>query len=482
MGGWAFCPLFFYLYAKQFITMSHEILSVLEYMEKEKGIPRDAMIEAIVTAIKGAAQKGVNAGQELKIEVNQKSGQLKAWVVLNIVDSVSDPKTQIHIDKARVIDPNAVIGGKIEKEIDPSALGRIAAQTAHQSIVQRVRQFEKERIYDDYKDMIGDIVTGTVRRRERGDLIVDLGKAEAILPPRERVPGEDYDIGERIRCLLLEIETTPRGPELILSRASVKFVRRLFELEVTEISDGTVTIEAISREPGYRSKIAVSSKDPKVDPVGACVGARGARVKSIVRELGGEKIDIIRYRADPVELLTEAIKPAVPRNIKIDQENKKIAFEVSEEDLSIAIGRRGQNARLTSRLMGWKLDIAKEQSGAVNFDTRVAEAVKGWNGVEGISTDVAKFLVENGFTSPEAFEGVGIEDLTKLGFKDADAKTLLNLVQAHRANHGQNQAAPAAPAAAETPAPASETPAPASETPAETPAPVPEVKPEQPAQ
>ena len=415
--------------------MSHEILSVLEYMEKEKGIPRDSMIEAIVTAIKGAAQKGVNAGQELKIEINPKNGQLKAWVILNIVDSVSDPKTQIHIDKARAIDPSAAIGGQIEKEIDPSALGRIAAQTAHQSIVQRVRQFEKERIYDDYKDMIGDIVTGTVRRRERGDLIVDLGKAEAILPPRERVPGEDYEIGERIRCLLLEIEATPRGPELILSRASVKFVRRLFELEVTEIGDNTVTIEAISREPGYRSKVAVSSTDPKVDPVGACVGSRGARVKSIVRELGGEKIDIIRFRTDPVELLTEAIKPAVPRNIKIDAANKKIAFEVSDEDLSIAIGRRGQNARLTSRLMGWKLDISKEQGSEVGFDARVAEAVKGWNGVEGISTEVAKFLVENGFTSPEAFEGVGQDDLLKLGFREGDAKTLLAIVQQHRQSH-----------------------------------------------
>jgi len=414
--------------------MSHEILSVLEYMEKEKGIPRESMIEAIVNAIKGAAQKGVNAGQELKIEINPKNGQLKAWVILDVTDSVSDPKTQIHIEKARALDPNVAIGGKIEKEIDPSALGRIAAQTAHQSIVQKVRQFEKERIYDDYKDMIGDIVTGTVRRRERGDLIVDLGKAEAILPRREQVPGEDYEIGERIRCLLLEIEATPRGPELILSRASVKFVRRLFELEVTEIGDGTVTIEAISREPGYRSKIAVSSRDPKVDPVGACVGARGARVKSIVRELGGEKIDIIRYRADPVELLTEAIKPAVPRNVKIDADNKKISFEVSDEDLSIAIGRRGQNARLTSRLMGWKLDIAKEQSKEVGFDARVAEAIKGWNGVDGISKEVARFLVENGFTSPEAFEGVGIDDLTRLGFKDADAKALLGIVQHHRHN------------------------------------------------
>jgi len=414
--------------------MSHEILSVLEYMEKEKGIPRDAMIQAIVTAIKGAALKGVNAGQELKIEINPRNGTLKAWALLEVVDSVSDNRTQIHIEKARLLDPTATIGSQIEREIDPSALGRIAAQTAHQSIVQRVRQFEKERIYDDYKDMIGDAVTGTVRRRERGDLVVDLGKAEAILPQRERVPGEDYEIGERIRCLLSEIEVTPRGPELILSRANVKFVRRLFELEVTEIADGTVTIEAISREPGYRSKIAVSSSDPKVDPVGACVGARGARVKSIVRELGGEKIDIIRYRTDPIEMLEEAIKPAMPRNVKIDAVNKKIFFEVSEEDLSIAIGRRGQNARLTSRLMGWKLDIAKEQSQAVGFDTRVAEAIKGWHGVEGITKEVAQFLVENGFTSPEAFEGVSANDLMQLGFKDVDANTLLNIVQTHRQN------------------------------------------------
>ncbi|MFA5257728.1 MAG: transcription termination factor NusA [Opitutales bacterium] len=414
--------------------MSHEILSVLEYMEKEKGIPRDAMIQAIVTAIKGAAQKGVNAGQELKIEINPRTGTLKAWAILEVVDSVSDNRSQIHIEKARVTDPAATIGSIIEREIDPSALGRIAAQTAHQSIVQRVRQFEKERIYDDYKDMIGDVVTGTIRRRERGDLMVDLGKAEAILPQRERVPGEDYEIGERIRCLLSEIEVTNRGPELILSRASVKFVRRLFELEVTEIADNTVTIEAISREPGYRSKIAVSSSDPKVDPVGACVGARGARVKSIVRELGGEKIDIIRFRTDPVEMLEEAIKPAIPRNVRIDAANKKISFEVSEEDLSIAIGRRGQNARLTSRLMGWKLDIAKEQSHEVGFDARVQEAIKGWNGVEGISKEVAQYLVENGFISPEAFEGVGANDLMQLGFKEADARTLLKIVQTHREN------------------------------------------------
>jgi N utilization substance protein A len=412
--------------------MSQEILSVLEYMEKEKGIPREDMIGAISNAIRSAATKGVNAGQELRIEINPKNGALKAWSILEVVDSVGDPRTQIHIEKARQLNPEAAVGLFIEREVDPEKLGRIAAQTARQTIMQRLRQFEKERIYDEYKDNVGDIVTGVVRRRERGDLIVDLGKAEAILPPRERVPGEDYSPGERMRCLLMEIEPTNRGPELILSRGSVKFVRRLFELEVAEIQDGTVVIEAIAREPGYRTKIAVSSADPKVDPVGACVGARGARVKSIVRELGGEKIDIVKYSEDPLELLHEAIRPAVPLNIKVDEENKRIYFEVSEENLSIAIGRRGQNARLTSRLLGWKLDIAKEAVSEVGFDERLTEAIKGWEGVTGISDDLAAFLVQHGLVSPEAFEGVEAKDLVKLGFTEEDADQIVSLVQAHR--------------------------------------------------
>ena len=292
--------------------MSHEILSVLEYMEKEKGIDRADMIEAISSAIAAAAQKGIAAGQDIRVEINPKTGALKAWSSLNVVDSVGDAELEIHIEKARAIQPDVEIGGAIEKEIDPAYLGRIAAQTARQAIMQRIRQFEKDRIYDDYKDTVGDIVTGIVRRRERGDLIIDLGKAEAILPPRERVQGEDYAPGESIRCLLLKIEQTNRGPDIILSRSNINFVRRLFELEVTEIADGTVTIEAMAREAGYRTKIAVNSSDPKVDPVGACVGARGARVKTIVRELGGEKIDIIRYHSDPIQLLEEALSACDP--------------------------------------------------------------------------------------------------------------------------------------------------------------------------
>jgi len=411
--------------------MSNEILSVLEYMEKEKGISRPDMIEAISGAIAGAAQRGIAAGREVRVEINPKTGSLKAWTVLNVVDSVGDDALEIHVEKARAIRPDAQIGETIDKEIDPAFLGRIAAQTARQAIMQRIRQFEKDRIYDDYKDTVGDIVTGTVRRRERGDLIVDLGKAEAILPPRERVPGEDYAPGETIRCLLLKIEQTNRGPDIILSRSNINFVRRLFELEVTEIADGTVTIEAMAREPGYRSKIAVNSTDPKVDPVGACVGARGARVKTIVRELGGEKIDIIRYFQDPLALLEEALKPAVPRNVKVNEADRRIHFQVAEDDLSIAIGRKGFNAKLTSRLLGWKLDIGKEEKEAVGFDEKVAKAAAGLAAIPGLDPALAARLVSSGFASPEVFEGVESEDLVGLGFTEAEASDVLSKVEAY---------------------------------------------------
>ena len=412
--------------------MSSKILSVLEYMEKEKGITREDMISTIINAIRGASQKGINAGQDLEIQIDPESGVLKAWTLLKVVDSLSDPKTEIHLEKAKNYISNPQVGDVVKREVEPAYLGRIAAQTARQAIMQRLRQFEKERIFDDYKDMVGDIVSGVVRRRERGDLIVDLGKAEAILPPRERVPDEDYAPGERIRCLLLNIEPTNRGPDLILSRASVKFVSRLFQLEVTEIADGTVVIEAISREPGYRTKIAVNSKDKKVDPVGACVGARGARVKSIVRELGGEKIDIIRYYPEPARMLEEAIKPAVPRNINIDETNRRISFEVAENDLSIAIGRRGQNARLTSRLLGWKLDISKVQKVEVGFDARVKAAIAGWHGVTGISDSLAEKLVAMGIINPEAFVDVEPQDLLDGGFSEEEARQTIETVITYR--------------------------------------------------
>ncbi|KAB2648687.1 MAG: transcription termination factor NusA [Verrucomicrobiota bacterium] len=402
--------------------MSSEILSVLEYMEKEKGIPRADMIATIANALKTAAQKGVSSGQELKIDINPKNGQLHAWSILKVVDSVSNPRMEIHVEKAQALKPGAILGDLIEKEIDPSSLGRIAAQTARQAVMQRLRQFEKDRIYDDFKDQIGNIVTGTVRRRERNDIYIDLGKAEAVMPGKEQMPGEEFQPGDRIRSLLLEIESTPRGPEIILSRASPKFVRRLFELEVTEIADGTVKIEAFAREPGYRTKIAVTSADPKVDPVGACVGSRGARVKTIVRELAGEKIDIIKFFADPREMVIEALKPAVPRDITLDEKNHRIILKVATDDLAVAIGRKGQNARLTSRLLGWRLDI--EEFKAAGDDPRgnaVSLLVKAFE----LDPIIAGRLVDMGINSPAAFEGVAAEDLVGGGFTDEEAKEII---------------------------------------------------------
>lgn len=414
--------------------MSSEILSVLEYMEKEKGIGREDMISAIVAAIKNAAAKGVNAGQELKIDIDPRNGKMQAWSVMRVVDSVSDSSNEIHIEKARQIDPSLEIGGEYLKEMDPAYLGRIAAQTARQAIMQRLRQFEKERIYDDFKDQVGDIISGVVRRRERGDLCVDLGKAEALMPSREQVQGEDYSAGERIRCFLLKIESGNRGPELILSRSTPKLVLRLFELEVTEIADGTVKIESFAREPGYRTKIAVSSTDPKVDPVGACVGARGARVKSIVRELGGEKIDIIRYFEDPKEMVLEALKPAVPQNIHLNERDRRMTVEVAEDDLAIAIGRKGQNARLTSKLVGWKLDIVKKEFKEVSIESKQQAAAEGLNLIEGIDDATAERLVMNGLISPELFQDVDVQDLVDMGFDEAQSADILSKVNAFRAS------------------------------------------------
>jgi N utilization substance protein A len=404
-------------------------------MEKEKGIARDAMIQAIASAIASAAQKSINTTNEIRVEINPKSGALKAWNQLEVVDSVGDNQREIHIDKARQIDSEATVGGLIETEVDPAFLGRIAAQAARQAILQRIRQFEKDRIFDDFKDTVGDIVTGTVRRRERGDLMIDLGKAEAILPARERITGEDYAPGESIRCLLLKIEQSNRGPEIILSRSNINFVRRLFDVEVTEISDGTVKIEAMAREAGYRTKIAVSSTDSKVDPVGACVGSRGTRVKTIVRELGGEKIDIIRYDSDPIRLLEEALKPAVPKDIELNEEEHRIHFNVIEDDLSIAIGRKGLNAKLTSRLLGWKLDIGKEEVEAVGFSQKVAKAVEGINLIPGIEPDIAERLVAIGLVSADAFEGVSSSDLLDAGFSEEEASDVLGKVQNYLENN-----------------------------------------------
>ena len=414
------------------MSNNNGVLALLEYYEKDKNICRSDMIEIIIAAIKNAAAKRY-AGQELKVEINPKTGAVKAWQVFTITDSVADPTTEMHIDKARLYTDNPQIGQQLLKDVDLDViLGRIDVKNVQQILMQKIRNNEKDRIYEDFKDQVGDVVTGIVRRREKGNIIVDLGKAEALLLKRECIPGEDYSAGDQIRCLLLEIENSMRGNEIILSRASYKFVRRLFELEASEIADGSVTIEAIAREPGYRTKIAVSSIDPKIDPVGACVGAGGSRVKSIVRELNGEKIDVIKYSDDPKTLLEECVKPAQVKNIKIFEDQKRIYFEVAEADYSLVIGKRGSNAKLTSRLLGWKLDIQKESQQDTTLEDKVQRAAGSLAQIlPNLSEHQATLLANSGINSADAFEGVEEADLVEMGFSPAEAAELLMQVNRH---------------------------------------------------
>lgn len=411
--------------------MNNEIISVFEYLEKEKGVSRERLIPVIAEAIKNASEKGVNAGQRLKIEIDPRTGDIRTSVLLTIVDSVSDPRTEIHVKKAELYTKEPRLGETIEKEIPTESLGRIVAQTVQQTIIQWIRQDEKERLYNTYKNQVGMLVSGTIRRRERGDLIVELGKAEATLPRRETCYNEDFQVGDHITCLLKTIETTPRGPELILSRADPQLVRRMLEREVTEIADGSVVIVGIARDAGNRTKIAVDSADPKIDPVGACVGAKGSRVRNLVKELNNEKIDVIRYMDDPAEMLREAIKPAVPRNVQIDEAAHRIYFEVSSGDMSVALGRHGQNAKLTSKLLGWRLDIGKADEATPQMSHSINRAVSVYANIPGIPAEVAEYLVKKGFGDLQIFDDPHVvNDLIDAGFPQEDAQAIVDAVRA----------------------------------------------------
>ncbi len=411
--------------------MNNEIISVFEYLEKEKGVSRERLIPVISEAIRNASEKGVNAGQKLKIDIDPRSGDIRASVLLTVVDSVSDPKTEIHVKQAALYSRDPQLGEVVEKEIPLANLGRIVAQTVQQTIIQWIRQDEKERLYSTYKDQVGTLVTGTIRRRERGDFIVELGKAEATLPRKETCYNEDFQVGDHITCLLKKIDATPRGPEIILSRTDPLLVRRMLEREVTEISDGSVTIVGLARDAGNRTKIAVDAADPKIDPVGACVGAKGSRVRNLVKELNNEKIDIIRYMDDPEEMLREAIKPAVPRNVVVDEAAHRIYFEVTSADMSVALGRHGQNAKLTSKLLGWRLDIGKVEEAPKHIDHRIGQAVSVFANIPGIPEDVAKALVDLGFTDLQVFDDPHIAtDLVEAGFAPEDAQMIVDAVKA----------------------------------------------------
>ncbi len=398
--------------------MNADFLAVLEFWEREKGINRDVLIGAVQEALLSAAKKAVGPARELRVVIDQKNGDIKAFAKLIVADKVISVHDQISVFDARRIKPDAVVGDEIEKEVTPTGFGRVASQFAKQALMQKIRQAEKSMIFAEFKDRVGEIISGTVRRFERSDVILDLGKYEALLPNRERVPTEEYQVGERIRCYVKAVEEGQHGPEIILSRADPQFIIKLFKLEVSEINDGTIEIKGIAREPGFRTKMAVYSRDPKVDPVGACVGMRGQRVKNIVRELNNEKVDVIPWSSDIKTFVTKALEPAQLKTIELDETRKRVKILVSEDQLSLAIGKRGQNARLTARLTGWEVDIDAEHIVTKGFDEKVAEAVEALAAIPGVTREQADALVHAGLTRIEdllSAEPSDIADIPQVG-------------------------------------------------------------------
>ena len=416
--------------------MNADFLAVLEYWEKEKGISRDVLTSAVQEALLSAAKKAVGPARELRVAIEPKTGDIRAFAKLVVSEKVISKHDQITVFDARRIKADSQVGEELEIEVTPTGFGRIAAQYAKQALMQQIRRAEKALIFTEFKDRVGDIISGTVRRFDRSDVIVDLGKYEALLPNRERVPTEEYQVGERIRCYVKAVEQGAHGPEIILSRADPRFVIKLFQLEVSEISDGTIEIKGIAREPGFRTKLAVWTRDEKVDPVGACVGLRGQRVKNIVRELNNEKVDIIRWSPNVREFITNALSPAKLKNFEIDEARKRVRIITHSEDLnsSLAIGKRGQNRyRLTSKLTGWQVDIEAEHVVTKGFEEKVAEAVDALAAIPGITREQAEVLVNNGLRRLEELLQADESDLAGIPELHDQAAAILEAARAEAA-------------------------------------------------
>ena len=406
--------------------MNSELIAALDYFEREKGIKREILIEAVANALLQASKKSVGPARDLRIDINPKSGEIRALANLTVVEKVMDPFSDILLSRAQKLKPGVAVGESMEVEVTPKDFGRISAQTAKQAMLQRIRSAEKEMMYDEFKDRAGEIVRGTVRRFERSDVIMDLGKFDAIMPSKERVVTEDYNVGDQLRAYVMAVENGMRGPEIILSRSHPNFVRRLFELEVSEINDRTVEIRGLAREAGYRTKIAVHSANEKVDPVGACVGMRGSRVKNIVRELNNEKVDIIRWHAEPREFILEALKPARVKSLTLDPVKKAAQIKVDEDQLSLAIGKRGQNARLTAKLTGWEINIEKDESALVVMENKVTQAASILSANLAIGLPLAQTLVKNGLLNVESLLEVEPQDLADILEIDLEQATAIH--------------------------------------------------------
>ncbi len=412
--------------------MNSELGAILDYIEKERGLDRETLINAIETSLRQAAKKLPDCDNTLDITIDRKNYNIIATADVEVVKTAKSKYRHISLSKAIKIKPDAQIGDIINVEIEIKELGRIAAQTAKQAIMQKIRMAERENVFEEYKDRIGEIISCTVKQFNRNDIIVDLGHGTAILPAKERVETEEFQIGDHIRAYVLSVKENNTPNAIELSRSHPNFVKELFKLEVAEINDNIVEIKGIAREAGYRTKIAVFSNDAKVDAVGACVGMRGMRVKNIIRELSGEKIDIIPWNEDIKVYVTNALAPAKLEKIWIDEKIPHLIHVVTEPDqLSLAIGKKGQNVRLTSKLTGWKVDIRKSES-ETSFEDQISHAIELLAAIDEIGQEAAEKLVKSGFLTLEGILAASPEDIMEsTGYDKEKATTIIDAANTH---------------------------------------------------
>lgn len=405
-----------------------ELDRVLDQISRDKNIPKERLIEAIESAFLSAARKKWGYLGELETHYDQENGEIELFQFKTVVEKVADTNTELTLDEAKELDPDAQMGDSLGVKMDPNVFGRIAAQAAKQVIIQKVRDAERDIIYSEYKDRVGELVTGVVRRYEKGELVIDLGRAEGSIPRSEQVSSEQYKVGDRVQAYFMEINPQARGSMIILSRRHPMFVKKMFEMEVPEVSDGTVEIRNVAREAGVRSKIAVTSKDSDVDPVGACVGMKGSRVQSVVQELRGEKIDIVPWDEDPARFICNAIQPAEVVKVIIKERERSMEVVVPDDQLSLAIGRKGQNVRLAAQLTGWNIDVFSES----RMDEITQRAKKILVQVLGVDESTAVVLYAHGFrqfedvakVDWETFKSLGVGEEKLKGIKEKAEKAL----------------------------------------------------------
>lgn len=399
-----------------------ELLQIADAVAREKTIDRKIVIQAMEDAIQKAAKSRYGAENDIRCEIDPKTGETRLTRVLEVVEAVETDATQISLGDAKRRNPEAKLGDFIAESLPPLDFGRVAAQNAKQVIVQKVREAERDRQFSEYKDRIGEIVNGTVKRAEYGNVIVDLGRAEGIIRRDEMIPRENVRYGDRIRAYIYDVRREQRGPQIFLSRARPEFMSKLFGQEVPEIYDGVVEIKSVARDPGSRAKIAVISKDSSIDPVGACVGMRGARVQAVVTELQGEKVDIIQWNPDAASFIVNALAPAEVSKVVLDEDSNRIEVVVPESQLSLAIGRRGQNVRLASQLTGWDIDILTEQEESDRRQKEFAERSQAFMDALDVDEVIAQLLVTEGFASVEEVAYVDPSEIAHIeGFDENTA-------------------------------------------------------------